>query len=242
MTRLLLLAGLIIAVPLAARAADANCRAPEDFLEVDGKLKQVARAIQAAKPLKIVVVGGPSSTGKANSTPAMAFPARLAEELRRRYPQVTVEVSVESQTGVVAWRRIETITRRVLPAMPTLVIWQTGTADAIHSSDVDQYSAALSEGIEALQAAGVDVVLMDPQYSPVTAALINFTPYRTQIDQVAMTRHVVVFHRHELMRFWVEQGLFSFGEAAKDRMRAEADAAHICIGRLLADLIAAKLP
>lgn len=242
MIRLLLLFAMLLAVPVAALAAGPNCPAPDDFLAAEGKLKRVSGAIKGGQPVRIIVVGGPSASGKANSSTAMAFPARLAEELRQRLPKVTVEVSTETQTGVVALRRIDTINKRVMPAKPTLVIWQTGTADAIHGSDVDQFSATLSEGIEMLQAAGSDVLLMDPQFSPITAALINFTPYRAQIDQVAMTRRVPVFHRHDLMRFWVEQGLFTFGEASNEKMRAEADAAHVCIGRLLAEMIVARLP
>lgn len=242
MIRLLLLTALLLGSPAAARAAAPDCPAPDDFLAAEGKLKRVSGAIKGGQPVRIIVVGGPSATGKANSSTAMAFPARLAHELRQRLPKASFEVSTEAQTGVVALRRIDTISKRVMPAKPTLVIWQTGTADAIHGSDVDQFNATLSEGIEMLQAAGSDVVLMDPQYSPITSALINFAPYRAQIDQVAMTRRVPVFHRHDLMRFWVEQGLFTFGEAAREKMRDEADAAHVCIGRLLADLIVARLP
>jgi acyl-CoA thioesterase I len=84
------------------------------------------------------------------------------------------------------------------------------------------------------------VLLMDPQYSPVTAAMINFGPYREQVEQVAMVRKAVVFQRHELMRYWVDQGVFSFAENTKEAMRAEADRVHACIGLLLADLIEAR--
>ena len=51
---------------------------------------------------------------------------------------------------------------------PTLVIWQTGTVDAMRSVDPDDFRAAVDEGVAALQKAGTDVILMNLQYSPRT--------------------------------------------------------------------------
>jgi len=237
MIRIALLAALLGAAALPGAAGAADCPTPEGFFNVEGALSHTAAIFKSGGRLRMTVVGGPSTTGKANSSPEMAFPARAAAELERQHPGLEIEVAIEAQTGVVAHRRIESITHRVIPSKPTLVVWQTGTADAVHMSDVDQFSAALGDGIEALQRAGIDIVLMDPQYSPHTASMINFAPYRAQIDQVAQTRHVPLFRRHELMRYWVDGGIFEFGEADKEKMRKEADQAHACIGRLLADLI-----
>jgi hypothetical protein len=242
MTRFVALIGLLLAGVPAARSASLDpCRPPEGFLDAEGQLVNTAAALKHKRPLKIVVVGGSSTSGKANSTKDMAFPWRMVEELKRRHPDAAIELMVHMLTGVITVRRLDMVSGPVMKEKPTLVIWQTATADAVKGTDVEQFSLALGEGVDALLAAGSDVVLMDQQYSPMTAAMINFLPYRNQVDQVAMTRQAVIFKRHDLMRYWVEQGVFAFGEGTKEALRDEADRAHACIGRLLAELIDAKV-
>jgi hypothetical protein len=238
MIRLVALLGLLLAV--ASTAVAGPCPTPDGFLEGEGQLYHTAKALKGNQPLKIVVVGGNSTSGKANTRTELAFPGRLEAELKRRHPEAPIEVTIHTHVGVVTARKLELITGPVIQAKPTLVVWQAGTADAVKGTDVEQFSVSLAEGVDAMQGAGIDVLLMDPQYSPMTAALINFSPYRSEVEQVAMTRRTVVFQRHELMRYWVEQGVFSFAESSKEAMRAEADRVHACIGRLLADLIAAR--
>jgi hypothetical protein len=241
MIRLVAMLGLLLAVALAARSAiAADCPAPDGFLVSEGQLYHTAKALKAKTPLKIVVIGGNSTSGKANSKTEMAFPWRLADELKRRHPGAPVEVTTHAHSGIIAARKLDLIAGPVMQAKPTLVVWQTGTVDAVKGTDVEQFGIALGEGVDAMLTAGTDVLLMDPQYSPMTAAMINFSPYREQVEQVAMTRRAVVFQRHDLMRYWVDQGTFSFAENTKDAMRAEADRVHACIGQLLADLIEAR--
>jgi acyl-CoA thioesterase I len=242
MIRLVVLFGLLLAGAPSnwAQSAEKNCAAPDGFLHTDGSLPRTAKALREKKAIKIVVIGGNSTSGKANSRPELAFPWRAADELMRRHPGVPIEVVIHSHSGMIAARKLDIVTGPVVKAKPTLVVWQTGTVDAVKSTDVEQFSIALGEGVDVLLASDADVVLMDPQYSPTTAAMINFLPYRNEVDQVAMTRRAVVFRRHDLMRYWVEQGVFTFGEGSKEAMRDEADRAHGCIGRLLADLIEAN--
>lgn len=241
MIRLVALLGLLLAAASTASPTRAgDCPTPAGFFAGEGQLAHTTKALRQRTPVKIVVIGGNSTSGKANSKTEMAFPWRLAEELKRRHPGATVDVATHTHAGIVAARRLELISGPVILAKPTLVIWQTGTADAVKGTDVEQFSLALAEGVDALLGAGADVLLMDPQYSPMTAAMINFGPYRTQVEQVAMVRRAVVFQRHDLMRYWVDQGVFSFAEASKEAMRAEADRVHDCIGRLLADMIEAR--
>ena len=59
---------------------------------------------------------------------------------------------------------------------PSLVIWQTGTVDAMRSIDPDDFRSAIDEGVAALQKAGTDVVLMNLQYSPRTESMISSSP------------------------------------------------------------------
>jgi acyl-CoA thioesterase I len=53
--------------------------------------------------------------------------------------------------------------RDVLSYRPQLVIWQTGTNQALVSEDVQGYEHTVREGIARLKAVHTDVILMDPQ-------------------------------------------------------------------------------
>ena len=56
----------------------------------------------------------------------------------------------------------------VLDANPDLVIWQLGTNTVVKGDGKDspRPAALVEDGIARLQARGIDVVLIDPQYVP----------------------------------------------------------------------------
>src|SRR6266571_3358200 len=85
---------------------------------------------------------------------------------------------------------------------PTLVIWQTGTVDAIRSIDPDDFRGAVTEGVTALQTAGTDVVLMNLQYSPRTETMISVPPYLDNMRVVAQQHDVPLFDRFAIMHQW----------------------------------------
>ncbi len=68
---------------------------------------------------------------------------------------------------------------------PDLVIWQTGTTDAIRRIDPDIFKSALEEGVERLHKGGTDVILMNMQYSPRTETMIAVGPYADVMRVVA---------------------------------------------------------
>ena len=49
---------------------------------------------------------------------------------------------------------------------PDLVIWQVGTNAVLRNLDPAETAKLVEEGVARIQAAGSDVVLVDPQYSP----------------------------------------------------------------------------
>jgi hypothetical protein len=117
---------------------------------------------------------------------------------------------------------------------PTLVIWQTGTVDAMRSVDPDDFRSALDEGVVALQNAGADLVLINLQYSPRTETMISAPPYLDNMRVVAQQHEVPLFDRFAIMRHWNEAGdfdLFSTShgvDLAKMFMPASSCAVHIC--------------
>ena len=73
-----------------------------------------------------------------------------------------VNLAVARQTAKAAAERLD---REVLPLKPTLVIWETGTMEAVRGTDVDEFRETVQAGIDELRAAGAEVVLMNMQFS-----------------------------------------------------------------------------
>ena len=170
---LMVLAGLWTAAP--AHAEDASppatppaqaCDVPAYLLTTDSKLPKVAEAIRNGDPLDILVVGSRSST--IPSSELGAYPARLQEMLKEKLPSIAVNVTLDLHSKNTAGEVAAGFSKLVEDKKPTLVIWQTGTVDAMRSIDPDDFRAAVADGVAALQKAGTDVILMNLQYSPRT--------------------------------------------------------------------------
>jgi acyl-CoA thioesterase I len=117
------------------------------------------------------------------------------------------------------------------------VIWETGTTDAVQGTDLDEFRQAVQAGIDRLRASGVEVVLMDVQFSRQTHAVINFDRYETVLREVTDANEVPLFRRHDIMRHWAENGLFDFITVDHDKLPLVASRLYDCIGRAVADFI-----
>jgi hypothetical protein len=116
-----------------------------------------------------------------------------------------------------------------------LVIWQTGTTDAIRRIEPDEFRAALDQGIEILQKGGADVILMNMQYSPRTDLIVALSPYADTMRVAALQHEVPLFDRLSIMRHWSDTGAFDLYATGKDNVLAFR--VHDCIGRAMADVI-----
>jgi hypothetical protein len=123
----------------------------------------------------------------------------------------------------------------IVDEKPALVVWQTGTYDAVRGLDPEEFRIALDEGVEILHSGGADVVLMNMQYSPRTESMIAIGSYVDNFRWVSREREVPVFDRLSIMRHWSENGVFDLYAASKDM--ATARRVHDCLGRALATLI-----
>ncbi len=74
--------------------------------------------------------------------------------LKEKLPKVAVNVSVELQIKKTAEEVAAGLVKLVEVKKPTLVIWQTGTYDAMRSVDPDDFRSAVDEGVVALQEGG----------------------------------------------------------------------------------------
>ncbi len=231
---LLSLALLALAGPAWAEMPGA-CQVAEQLIERDFPLPRVMRAL-AAKQLDILVVGAGSSQLPGLNGVKNAYPARLQSALSERFPGVVVKVTTDVSPRRTADQMVKTLIPALVAAKPALMIWQTGTVDAMQSIDTDQFKAALDHGISIARSAGADVILINAQYSPRTESMIALGTYAEIMRWVALQQEVPIFDRFSIMKLWADLGTFDLYSATKKLDIAER--VHDCIGRLLADLVA----
>ena len=239
------LAGFLAAVP--ARADDppaapapALCEVPDYLLTGDMALPKVAEAIKAGGPLNILVVGSRSSTigGPAAGSETAAYPGQMQAALKQQLPSIQVNLSVEIEAKKTAEEVATGLAKLVETKKPTLVIWQTGTVDAMRSVDPDDFRSAVDEGVVALRDAGADAVLINPQFSPRTESMISASPYLDNMRVVAQEHEIPLFDRFALMQKWSEAGDFDLYTAVHNSELAKR--VHGCLGRALSQFIMAS--
>ncbi len=239
----LAVAGGLAAAVLGAPAAFAmaECGVPAELMAVDGKLPRLADRLRAGAPVKIVAIGGASTLGAAAGAPDLAYPRRLQEALARDYPRVPITVVNKGVPRQTAEQMLARFPSDVLAEDPVLVIWETGTTDAVRGLDVDEFATALQTGIDEIKARAIDIVLVDMQFSHSTVTVIDFERYLRAMHRVGDVNDVYVFPRFEMMRYWSEQNVFNFDGVAKDERASLAAAVYDCLGRNLAAAIRVAL-
>lgn len=229
----LLLALLVLGGPALAESP-AECRVAQHLIENSIRLPHVAGAIEAKK-LNVLVLGAGSSALPGPDGAKNAYPARLQNALAAKLPGVKVTVSADVKPRRTATEMIQVLPGALRTASPALLVWQSGTVDAMLAVDVDQYSQALDKGIQIARAAGSDVVLVNSQYSPRTESMIALGTYSELMRWVAVQQGIPVFDRFSVMKTWADLGTFDLYSATKKLDIAER--VHDCIGRLMADLV-----
>jgi hypothetical protein len=124
----------------------------------------------------------------------------------------------------------------VLDMKPDLVIWQVGTNAVLRNLDPDDTAKLVEDGVARIQAAGADLVLVDPQYSP----KVNEHPESASrlirlLSKVAQLRHVGVFPRFEVMRQWHENQAIPIDSFVIADGLHMNDWGYACFAQLLGD-------
>jgi len=233
MPGLMLLAGLLTAPFARAEDAAPNCDVPAYLLQSESPLPKVTDAVKGGRPLDILVVGSRSST--INMSEGSAYPRRLQTLLKEKLPSVAVNVSVELQTKKTAAEVAGDMVKILEGKKPTLVVWQTGTVDAMRSVDPDDFRGAVDDGVAALQKAGADVILMNLQYSPRTETMISVPPYLDNMRVVAQQHDIPLFDRFAIMHQWNDAGDFDLFTAFHGVELAKR--VHDCLGRALSTFL-----
>ncbi|MER2252806.1 GDSL-type esterase/lipase family protein [Methylorubrum podarium] len=213
-------------------------------------LPHVAQKIALGGPLTIVAFGSSSTEGVGASNPAAAYPARLEAGLRRALPHLGGRITVTNRGvgGEAVDEMLARLDRDVIAPRPDLVIWQTGSNDALRGISLDHFREASAAALERIRAAGIDVVLMEPQWCPALDATPGADRFRDAVRALGHDLDIPVIRRSDLMRDWIGQGrltrteLFAsdglhmadggyalLAEAAQDTVLDGAEAAPVAV-------------
>ncbi len=222
-----------------AASPSSQCDVPAYLLTSESSLAKVAAAVKDRKRLSVLVTGTRSSSLPGADGEAAAYPARLQAILRERLSGVSVDLSTSIQPRKTAEEIAPGFEKLVAERKPDLVVWQTGTVDAIRTTDPEEFRTTLDEGISVLQKAGVDVVLVNLQYSPRTDLVMAVTPYIDSMRVVAQKMDVPLFDRFAIMRDWHETGDFDLFATPQgsDHGLTMAKRVHECLGQLMAKFV-----
>ncbi len=212
------------------------CLPPKGGVKKMGSLPRVASELAAGEPVVIVAFGSSSTQGYGSTSPDFNYPNRLAAQLRRHYPSADITVVNAGKGGEDAPEMMKRLQTAVLDNHPDLVIWQVGTNAVLRNLDPAETARLVEEGIARIQAAGADLVLVDPQYSPaVNARAESASKMINLLGKVAELRHVGIFPRFEVMRDWHERQAIPIDNFVTADGLHMSDWGYACFAQLLGD-------
>ena len=252
MRRLLsaILFGALFAPPQALLAAintNNTCGAPEEFLSADEPLAQFGQAVSAGGVVNVLAVGSATTVGSVtaeglqSAAEGGSFPWHMIRALHAALPSVKFDLTVRGGRGMTAEDMLPLIDRALEKRHYPLVLWQTGTVEAVHGVRPDVLRGALEDGADAADNADADLVLIDPQYSRFLRANTDLSPYETVLAQMASNPGVTLFHRFDLTQTWVNNGQVDLERVSPDERDKTIALLNDCLGQALARYVLATV-
>ena len=221
----------------------AVCPLETGFVSDNGGLTRSRAAVRAGR-LTILAVGSSSIEGIGASRRELGFAPLLELGLEGRMPGVDVTVINRGIGGETAKETADRLERELAAGRVDLVIWQLGTNDVLRDRLADDVFADFHRGEAVLQAADVDVLLIDPQRLPEETANQSFRGRNPALGDMA--RRIAeegrrggyaVLRRFEAMAGWT--GL-ERGGVGPDDLHLN-DAGYACWAEVTAEGLAPRL-
>ncbi len=263
--RLAILTGTaLLAFTGCALAADI-CAAPPDLTSDIQAIPHVAAVLKDGGALDVLTVGsatvfspmetlrpgtvtgralglaGSSDSATLPSPSEAAFPLQMAEMLRNAVPGLKVSVVVKGGRGMTASDMLGLIRSETAEHHYQLVIWQTGTVEAVHNMPASAFYDTLLDGSTTVAKSGADLILVDPQFSRFLRANADLDPYARSMQQIAAQPGAMLFHRYDLMQYWANEGQIDLERTPKGQRLQAVELLHACLGASLAHMITAAV-
>ena len=224
--------GLVMAVP-SVRANDMPCSVPDGLAFSDISLPESKSLLASGKHLAVLVIGGASIGGMASGGRAHSLPMRLEVRLRAAFPGQDIAVVTHSIVGGNTRAAADQMAAAIRDTGAKLVVWETGSSAAVAGDDLEMFATNLESGVNAAKEAHADIILMDLQYAPSIARVMNQTPYCDAIRGAAEMAGVPMLHRFALMHAWSDSGELNLDAAnAAERVKV-AQKVYDCLAGVL---------
>ena len=224
-----------------AHASEPNkipCTGPTAAMKLDRALVHTAERLRAHQPITIVAIGSSSTAGAGASSPAASYPSRLEAELRLRFPDEKITVLNRGVNGEVGSDMVARFDKDVFAEKPDLVLWQVGANSVLRDQPLKPAGDTIRQGIKLLTNAGLDVVLIDPQYSPKMIVHQDAEGMIELIGTTAKDAGVAVFRRFAVMRHWKQDKDLPFNTFVTPDGIHMNDWGYDCWAKLLSSAIA----
>ena len=245
MFRLLSWAAVALAVGLTHGAAAAGpsgaCDVPADLVAPTHPLAALGRVLHPGGRLDVLALGSGTLLGRRGGVEG-SVPEHMVDALRAAVPGMTVRLTLQGARAETAATMLAVMHSELAQHAYQLVLWQTGTVEAVRKLPPEQFRQTLTDGTDTALKAGADLVLIDVPYSRLLVNHSDLQPYRDVIQGIAAHVDVTLFRRYDLMRHWVEAGTIDMEAAGRGERDRTADRLRSCLGLALARLILAARP
>ena len=219
-----------------------RCATPSALLDSAFTLPRTRARLITGQSLTVVALGSSSTEGIGATDRAHSYPSRLEAELRQRFPRSEITVINRGVGGDDSANMLQRFQRDVLDLHPDLVIWQAGTNTALRDGDVSGLVDDLQRGINLARAAGIDVMLMEPQHAPRVTAKASSHAFIRQLHLTSQAERVPMVMRYEIMAHWISTGQFVMADMIQRDGLHMTDASYHCLGRIVAAMIVRQAP
>jgi hypothetical protein len=180
---------------------------PAELIALRHSLPHFTKALFGDTAVRVVAMGSSSTAGRGDVVP---YPHWLEMYLRveyaaKGYPDSKIDVLNRGRGGEEAIEELKRFDADIFAERPSLTIWQIGTNAVFHNYNLDEVAQKIADGLEPLRAHPMDVLLIDPQYTP--AMLFDDKADASErivslIAAAAEKAGVNLFRRWALMRHW----------------------------------------
>jgi lysophospholipase L1-like esterase len=200
-------------------------------------LPNLAKALKENRPIRVLSIGASAYAGW---NPKRGGYHKIIEALlEKTFRGLDVKIIDRGFSGELARAVAERLDVEVALTDPDVVLWQTGTSDAMARIPVEEFKETLTDMVRWLKEHDVDVVLVGLQYSRGVANDTHYQALRAAVKEVADAEKVLRVGRYEAME------IIDRARAAKDQPGPDdmviAEAGYACMAEFVARAISAAL-
>jgi len=216
-----------------------GCATPPALAAPAQPLPALRAALAGGGPIEILAVGSASTVGLEDGGHGQSYVARMEAALRAALPGRALRLTVRGGRGMTAAAMAALLETELPGHAYRLVLWQTGTVEAVQGLPPAELRGALDAGIARAREAGVSLVLIDPQFTRTLRDKTNVAAYRRIMEQAAAQPDAALFHRFDLTEGWAREQKLDLEHVARPEREAALQTLRACVGDALARFVLA---